>query len=62
MPLKHLEHSGMEDFGDVLNRSAIRKKMRELKDQSDENKQERLEKRQKKYFNSENPLLWNGEI
>lgn len=62
MPLKHLEHDGNDDFGTVLNRSAVRKKMRELKDQSDENKDKRLEKRQKEYFNSENPLLWAGEI
>ena len=62
MPLKHLEHAGNEDFGTVLNRHAVRKKMRELKDQSDKNKDKRLENRQKEYFNSENPALWDGEI
>ena len=62
MSLKHLEHDGNEDFGIVLNRAATKEKMRVLKTQHDENKQERLEKRQKKYFNSENPALWTGEI
>lgn len=62
MPLKHLEHDGNEDFGIVLNRAATKEKIRVLKTQHDENKQERLEKRQEKYFNSENPALWSGEI
>lgn len=62
MPLRHLEHSGSEDFGKVLNRKAVKKKMRELKNQSDENKEVRLEKRQLKYNHSENPALWDGEI
>ena len=62
MPLKHLEHSGSEDFGKVLNRRAVKEKMRALQVQSDENKDERLAKRQKKYNHSENPALWDGEI
>ena len=62
MPLRHLEHSGMEDFGTVLNRAAVREKVRALKVQSEEQKEERLEERQKKYYHSENPALWDGEI
>ena len=62
MPLKHLEHQGNEDFGTVLNRRAVKEKIRALKVQSDENKEERLKKRQEKYFNPENPALWDGEI
>ncbi len=62
MPLKHLEHEGTEDFGTVLNRTVVKKKIRELKVLSEENKQKRLEKRQAKYYNSENPALWDGEI
>lgn len=62
MPLKHLEHRGNEDFGTVLNRKAVREKKKKLKDQSDENKDVRLAKRQDKYNSSENPELWNGEI
>ncbi len=62
MPLKHLEHQGNEDFGTVLNRRAVKEKIRALKVQSDENKEERLKKRQEKYNHSENPRLWDGEI
>lgn len=62
MPLKHLEHAGNEDFGTVLNRSAVKEKMRILKKQSEVNKEVRLENRQEKYNSSENPALWDGEI
>ena len=62
MPLRHLEHAGNDDFGSVLNRKAVKEKIRKLKDQRDENKEERLEERQIKYNNSENPLLWDGNI
>jgi len=62
MPLKHLEHEGNEDFGTILNRHAVKQKMQKIQHQSDEQKQKRLKKRQKEYFNSENPALWDGEI
>jgi len=62
MPLKHLEHRGNEDFGTVLNRAAVKAKIKKLRQQSDENKEERLEKQQEKYNHSENPALWDGEI
>lgn len=62
MPLKHLEHAGNEDFGIILNRKAVKKKMKELKELSDNQKEERLEERQIKYFNENNPALWDGEI
>ena len=62
MPLKHLEHEGNEDFGVILNRTAVKKKMKELKELSDDKREERLEERQAKYFNENNPALWTGEI
>lgn len=62
MPLRHLEHDGNEDFGQILNRSAVKEKMRQIKELTDEQKLKRLEARQAKYFNENNPALWNGEI
>lgn len=62
MPLKHLEHDGNEDFGTILNRHEVRKKMKKLQEQSDEQKEIRKEKAQIKYMDSENPRLWDGEI
>lgn len=62
MPLKHLEHEGCEDFGTILNRHEVKRKMKKLQEQSDEQKEVRKEKAQLKYMNSENPKLWDGEI
>jgi len=62
MPLKHLEHDGNEDFGTILNRTAVKEKKRQIQELSDVQKDERLGKSQKKYLNPDNPALWNGEI
>ena len=62
MPLKHLEHAGNEDFKTVLNRTVVKKKIRDLKELNDKQKEKRKAKAQLKYMSSENPDLWNGEI